>query len=234
MADNKFNPSEDYVDTVKNMNSLYEFWNEAYFNCELIAPVITVRQDMRGRSLGWFVPHRVWMPRDGGEEGSVEINMCSQWLDRPMEEIAGTMLHEMCHHYAHEKGIKDTSRFGYYHNKEFKKIAVEHGLEVKYAGSYHGWCETELTEEAKLLLKQYVLHGRILYDIRARHDPDWFTSAEGDETSAEEEGQGARERKPSSTRKYICPKCGMSVRATRQVNILCGDCNEKMIAMGLP
>lgn len=37
-------------------------------------------------------------------------------------------------------------------------------------------------------------------------------------------------RKPSSTRKYICPKCGMSVRATKTVNIACIDCgNVKMI-----
>lgn len=36
-------------------------------------------------------------------------------------------------------------------------------------------------------------------------------------------------KRPSSTRKLICPKCGQSVRATRKVNILCGDCMERMI-----
>ena len=35
--------------------------------------------------------------------------------------------------------------------------------------------------------------------------------------------------KKSSTRKYICPCCGMSVRATRTVNIACMDCNEQLI-----
>lgn len=235
MADSKFNPSEDYVDTVKNMNALYAFLNEAYFNSELVTPVITVQQDVRGRAFGWFVPNKVWKAKDSGEEGSVEINMCSQWLDRSLEEIAETMLHEMCHHYAYEKGIKDTSRFGYYHNKEFKKIAVAHGLEVEYKGRYHGWCKTELTEEAKLLLKEFTLHGRILYDIRVRNDPNWFDSdAEEDQAATKGEGKTARERKPTSTRKYVCPKCGMSVRATRRVNIFCGDCNEHMIALGIP
>ncbi len=28
----------------------------------------------------------------------------------------------------------------------------------------------------------------------------------------------------SSTRKLACPKCGQSVRATKAVNIFCGDC----------
>ena len=35
--------------------------------------------------------------------------------------------------------------------------------------------------------------------------------------------------RPSSTRKLICPKCGQSVRATRKVNILCGDCLLPMV-----
>ena len=39
---------------------------------------------------------------------------------------------------------------------------------------------------------------------------------------------GSRTKKPSSTRKYICPKCGNSCRATKTINIICGDCMEKM------
>ena len=139
-----FNNSEDYLDTVKNMNALYTFWNNLYFGGELDIPVITVRQDMKGRAYGWFVPHKVWVAEDG-YDGSVEINMCSLWLDRPMEEIAGTMLHEMCHHYAYVKHIKDTSRHCYYHNKKFKDIAEKHGLKVENTGRDHGWCKTELT-----------------------------------------------------------------------------------------
>ena len=41
-------------------------------------------------------------------------------------------------------------------------------------------------------------------------------------------GAATKTRKPSSTRKYICPICHQSVRATKVVNILCGDCMEKM------
>ena len=35
-------------------------------------------------------------------------------------------------------------------------------------------------------------------------------------------------RRPSSTRKLICPQCGQTVRVTRKVNILCGDCMLQM------
>ena len=35
--------------------------------------------------------------------------------------------------------------------------------------------------------------------------------------------------KRSSSRKYLCPCCGMSIRATREVNIGCLDCAVKMV-----
>lgn len=42
-------------------------------------------------------------------------------------------------------------------------------------------------------------------------------------------GAETRTKKPSSTRKYICPKCGNSCRATKVINLICGDCMEKMV-----
>lgn len=32
----------------------------------------------------------------------------------------------------------------------------------------------------------------------------------------------------SSTRKYTCPRCGMSVRATRAVRVKCVECDEEL------
>ena len=32
-------------------------------------------------------------------------------------------------------------------------------------------------------------------------------------------------KKPSNSRRYVCPCCGAIVRSTRPVNIVCGDCN---------
>lgn len=34
----------------------------------------------------------------------------------------------------------------------------------------------------------------------------------------------ARTKKTSSTRKYVCPHCKTSVRATRAVSLICGEC----------
>jgi hypothetical protein len=35
--------------------------------------------------------------------------------------------------------------------------------------------------------------------------------------------------KKSSTRKYICPCCGNSFRATKNINVMCMDCNEQYV-----
>jgi hypothetical protein len=42
-----------------------------------------------------------------------------------------TLLHEAAHGVAAAKGLKDTSRGGRYHNRVFKTLAEELGLEVK-------------------------------------------------------------------------------------------------------
>ena len=38
--------------------------------------------------------------------------------------------------------------------------------------------------------------------------------------------KGTTERgKRGNSRKYVCPKCGNIIRATKAVNVICGDCN---------
>ena len=50
-------------------------------------------------------------------------------LRRSPREVLGTLLHEAAHALAHARGIKDTSRQGRYHNKHFKTLAEELGLD---------------------------------------------------------------------------------------------------------
>ena len=42
-------------------------------------------------------------------------------------------------------------------------------------------------------------------------------------------GGGTPAKKPSSTRKYVCPGCGNSLRATKDINVACLDCMEVFI-----
>ena len=201
-----------YLETVEWLGLLYDYFNDQLFNSELLRPVITVQTDDKNRAYGWFTTRKVWI--ESGEdwysstEGEYEINITAQFLDRPVQEIAGTMIHEMCHHYARVNNLQDTSRSGRYHNKLFKKIAETHGLIVECVQTI-GWSKTSLTENTKDLLDVFLQYrpAKLIH----RMCPT----------------KGGRV-KTSSTRKYICPCCGMSVRATKEVNIMCADCNEFM------
>lgn len=56
-----------------------------------------------------------------------------------------TLLHTAAHELARVRGVRETSRAGYYHNAEFATLAREMGLEVVQAGA-RGWYATSLPE----------------------------------------------------------------------------------------
>lgn len=201
------NGTEKYIETVNYLGKLYDYCNVKLFGGELVKPVITVQQDAKNKTNGWWSVKKVWKENDK-DEGEHELNMTAQQLNRPINQIAATMIHEMCHQYASVHNMQDTSRAGNYHNKLFKKIAEEHGLKVECMATY-GWSHTELTDETAALIAEFVKDNPdcIIYRLPVM------------------KGQSV---KTSSTRKYVCPKCRNSVRATKEVRIMCVDCNEYM------
>ena len=66
-------------------------------------------------------------------------------LRRTPQEVLGTLLHEAAHALAFERGVKDTSRQGRYHNKQFKTLAEELGLTVTHDDRL-GWSVTTVTD----------------------------------------------------------------------------------------
>ena len=201
------NGTEKYIETVAYLGKLYDFANERLFNGELKKPVITVQRDERNKTNGWWSVGKVWQ-ENAEDEGEHELNMTAQQLNRPIGQIAATLIHEMCHQFASVNNMQDCSRSGTYHNKLFKKIAETHGLKVECVPQI-GWSHTELTEETAAMINAFVAENpaTVIYRLPVV------------------KGQTV---KTSSTRKYICPICGQSVRATKQVNIICADCDAPM------
>lgn len=195
---------------IQNLEDLFQVLNSKYFESELAKPVITVSPNtMKVNALGWCTTYKAWKDREG-EDGYFEINICAEHLARPFAEVAGTMLHEMVHLYNLQNGVKDTSREGTYHNKKFKEAAEAHGLTVESTEKY-GWAKTDLTEDAKAEVEDFMgFIGKDSFEI--------FREAEAEKAK---KGGGK-----SSSRKYVCPCCGLIVRATKEVKVVCFDCNE--------
>ena len=201
------NGTERYIETVNYLGKLYDYCNDKLFGGELKRPVITVQTDARNKTYGCWSCQKVWK-ENAEDDGEHELNMTAQSLNRPIGDIAATMIHEMCHQYASVNNIQDCSRSGSYHNKLFKKIAETHGLTVECLPTI-GWSQTSLTKETAALIEEFVKDNpdNVIYRLPV---------VKGSMV------------KTSSTRKYVCPCCGQSVRATKSVNIKCADCDEFM------
>lgn len=200
------------------LNKIFDLLNNRFFEGALSRPTITIQSTPR--AFGHFsLREDTWISKLGGTH---EINIGAGTLARPIEDITATLLHEMVHYYNYTKGIKDCSRSNTYHNKRFKEAAEAHGLSVKHSERY-GWTETEPTEE---LLDFVIENGLTDILLNRNEQPSFHITGTGTHSGTMTGTAGGRK---SSTRKYVCPCCGMSVRATKAVNIACLDCNETLV-----
>ena len=197
------------------LNKLFDLLNQRFFENKLLRPTITIQSTPR--AYGHFsMRDDTWVSVTGS---SNEINIGAGTLARPIENICATLLHEMVHYYCHVNGIKDTSRGNTYHNKCFKEIAESHGLTVSHHEKY-GWTVTKPTEE----LIDYIIN-KGWEDIMMNRASFPFPISGGRKGKSTGE-DGTETTKPkSNSRKYVCPKCKTIIRATRAVNVVCGDCD---------
>jgi hypothetical protein len=186
---------------------MYDFFNEKLFGDELIKPVITISPDEKNKAFGWITRDKLWKENEN-DEGMYEINLSAQFLNRPISEIASTLIHEMCHQFAKVNNFKDTARSGSFHNKLFRQIAEDHGLNVELNGG-RGWAATTLKESTKRLVESFIEQNPKTPVYRVMP-------------------MKPKRVRNVSVRKYICPDCEVSVRATKAVNVVCGDCNKQM------
>ena len=128
---------------VAKTEAMFDLFNHHFYNGELTRPAITVSPDGGRGAYGWCSVYEIWQ---ASGEAYREINICAEYIDRPIGEVAATMLHEMAHLYNLTHEIKDVSNNGYYHNKKFKETAEAHGLHIEHHATY-GWTITTLTEE---------------------------------------------------------------------------------------
>ena len=157
--------------------------------------------------------------------GTHEINIGAGTLSRPIEEVAATLLHEMVHYWNYIHGIQDCSRGNTYHNRKFKAAAEAHGLVVDHHDKY-GWTITKPSDELLEVILKYDLTDILLN----RNEFSGFQiTGTGTHSGAD---FGTMAPRKSSTRKYVCPCCGMIVRATRNVNVACLDCDEQLLLVG--
>ena len=86
----------------------------------------------------WYVEH----------DERAEVMISGEALRLTPAEVLAVILHEAAHALAYARGIKDTSRQGRYHNKQFKTHADELGLAVEH-DQRNGWSASKITHDAE-------------------------------------------------------------------------------------
>ena len=190
---------------------LEDIWLEIRrWHPEIPPAVIIIASGTEGKQarLGHHAPGR-W--NVAGQQYA-EIMISGEGLRRTPQEVLGTLLHEAAHALAHERGIKDTSRQGSYHNRHFKNCAGQLGLTVEHDDRF-GWSAAAITPATEFA------YARQLRDL-AQAMTMW---RHGETTTT-----GPTTRRNTNLIAAVCP-CGRSIRVAAstlaEAPITCQACD---------
>ena len=77
------------------LEKMFRSLNGHYFNNELEEPIITIQSTPR--AYGHVTVSKAWHKSNGDQRH--ELNLDAGTLDRPIEDVTATLLHEMVHLY---------------------------------------------------------------------------------------------------------------------------------------
>lgn len=204
------------------LERMFRALNHDFYNDALETPILTVTPT--AKAYAHYTPWNAWQSKD---EHKREINISSAYLARPLEYICASLLHEMAHMYNDlVLNVQDTSRGGTWHNRQFAKTANAHGLICTKTDKY-GLSDTSsvLSDE---LVEWVLLHDEFREIELNRTIPGMTAVGVGTRAA-----DGSLSRIPGvskgNSRRYVCPRCHAIIRATRQVNVICGDCGLTMV-----
>ena len=197
------------------LHKSFHFFNKTFYKNSLPEPSILVQnKGNRKNVLGWCTVNKIWNDYSTNEK-KYEITLVAEYLHLGMLPILSTLLHEMAHLYNLVNNIQDTTRGGTYHNKKFKEIAEKSGLIIEHHKTY-GWTLTRLQPSTINLINNSGINEEAFTIYRI--DPSLK------QLENYEDSEGEEETAKSSRRKYICPSCDTKINATKDVNVICGDC----------
>jgi hypothetical protein len=166
--------------------------------------VVAAGSDRRQGLFKWghFAALR-WRPRPvegeggGGAAALPEVLVAGEGLERPPLEVVGTLLHEAAHAVADVRQLRDTSRDGRYHNRRYRQVAEELGLDVEEMAPY-GHARTTMRPQTAARYADQVEElaaALVLYRVAevAPQRRRRTTTAVGDDGQGQDDGTGAGE-----------------------------------------
>ncbi len=175
----------------------------------MIEPVILVEAKSKKHTLGTCSNNPIWQHKEKDQDKRYEITLSGNHLNRTLEQLVTTLLHEMIHLYCSLNNIKDTSNNCVYHNKRFKQEAEQRGLKIE-KDKIIGWSISTLQDFTKELIKTFKIDNTAF--------EYWRNSS-----------VYKIERPKVVLNKYKCSDCSVKISSTKKLNLICGDCNKKLV-----
>lgn len=163
------------------------------------------RNDRRGHY--W---QESWLDRSSAHLD--EIHISSHILKESPAQVLCTLLHEAAHSIAVARSIQDVSRQNRYHNKHFRTLAIELGLQVKPKAGI-GITTPNLTDQTSHTFKN------VLEELASTLDLYQHSRTTGNNKG----------KAKTSMLKLTCPTCSRIIRASPKTlalgPILCAPCD---------
>jgi hypothetical protein len=182
---------------------------------EIPNPVIVVAAGSGKRANELKLGHYAEGRWDVSGQSRPEVLVGGEGLRRGALDVLGTLLHEAAHGLASARGVRDTSRGGRYHNRLYRQLAVEVGLDVAEDGT-RGWTATSVSGSTALR------YAGVLENLTAALVL-WRRMEAG--------GAGGG---PSRNPKPCCCDCGRRIRVADSTlaegPIVCGRCGGEFVS----
>lgn len=217
------------------LNQAYQYFNRELFGGQLPGCILTFSRKRNAH--GFMAPGR-WRRVDEQEHSTHEIALTHITLYREPIKVFSTLVHEEVHLWQFEFG--SPSRGGY-HNQEWAEKMEEVGLMPSDTGEPGG-------KKTGQHMTHYIIPGG-RYEQAFNAMPETFllpfTSLEGDLVKSMLAGTAGTSPEPEPGKttstplspparnktKYTCPGCQKNVWGKPDLNLICGDCNERFLVV---
>lgn len=215
------NPSKDVYGA---LIFLFEYFNQRLFHATLPNCIITLPKG-RKTALGYF-----WGKNWARTNRS---DVCDEIALNPMffqgsspERILSTLVHEMVHLQQCHFGKPGK---GAYHNKEWGRLMRKVGLFPSSTGKEGG---AETGRRVSHFIEEDGAFQRVCKELLEQGFtiPWHVISPPNKEKENDEEGNDIARKKRESKTKYTCPDCELKAWAKPNVFILCGTCQQELMA----
>lgn len=198
------------AETYDALDRAFNHFNKTLFEDRLPPVLFTLRASRK--AYGYFWAEQFAHREDGDATHEIALNPAT--MDRTLEAVLSTLVHEMTHLEQQEFGKPGKKG---HHNRAWVQLMLNVGLIPSNTGEPGG-------KQTGRQMTHYVEPDGAFEKSCAElkdtgFDLPYFTKAR----------EAVAKKKDTSKVKHTCPACDFKAWAKQGANLICGDCNEQLI-----